>query len=81
MYQFVAHPDIFMRKSVVCQFATPLSDYIHTKPEVSSPQVQVVAAAVELCRSNGGGSAFDDGVIILRFFLIYFLQCQLTVHS
>ncbi|XP_070205181.1 MLX-interacting protein-like isoform X2 [Littorina saxatilis] len=24
---------IFMQRSVVCQFATPLSDYIHTKPE------------------------------------------------
>ena len=64
MYQFVALPDIFMRKSIVCQFATPLSDYIHTKPEVSS-QVQVVAAAVEPCSSNGGGSVVDDGVIFL----------------
>ena len=65
MYQFVALPDIFMRKSIVCQFATPLSDYIHTKPEVSSQQVQVVAAAVEPCSSNGGGSVVDDGVIFL----------------
>ena len=79
MYQFVALPDIFMRKSVVCQFATPLSDYIHTKPEVSSQQVPLVAAAAELCSSNCGGSAVDDdGVIFLQFF---FLQCQLAVHS
>lgn len=26
--------DIYQRRPIVCQFATPLSDDIHTKPEV-----------------------------------------------